>query len=387
MSTSDNGKILGFNGLRAIAVSFVFIEHKAKVDQVDFGWLGVWLFFALSGFLIIGILHHRAALCDLERRRRGEEIKRFFYRRTIRIFPIYYLTLGTCAVLFAVGRMLGNGKITAIFVGGWHGFLLHALYLSDLFVGLSHKWPGIMSHLWTLSVEEQFYLIAGPLLLIVAARRHMLVCLVGFAVAVATHFALALGGADDILVHTFPINNFGVMLAGGLCFFAAQSPRDRMSGSLTCLVVPMAVLVLGVSRSLVFCSLPPVADATLDVAMMVCTALIVMWIAANQQSPAVRFLELGPIEYLGRVSYGFYLYHMFVPDLANGGKVAHLLHLPSDSFIVKVCGFLGSFAVSFLIAHLSWKYVETPIMRLKDRRRKWSDVRVGMDGIVAPDKT
>lgn len=63
-----------------------------------------------------------------------------------------------------------------------------------------------------------------------AARRHVLACLIGFALAVTTQFALVLGAAAGILVRTFPINNFGVMLAGGLCFFAAQATRDRMTG-------------------------------------------------------------------------------------------------------------------------------------------------------------
>lgn len=376
MADGTERKILGFNGLRAVAIALVFIQHKARWGVADFGRLGVWLFFALSGFLIIGILHRQRIACEDGQTTSLQAIRRFFYRRTLRIFPIYYLVLAFCALLLAAGYYLDDEKLVSIFIGGWTALLYHAAYLSNVLMGIKlHVEVGLLSHFWSLAVEEQFYLLFAPLLLFLPTKRHVSLCVAALIIGAATQFFLRLYQVNPVFVYTFPVNNFAVMLAGGLGYFAIEPLGSRMTGKWTLLAIPVAVLAAGLFRAfLPGMSAAPLEHAILDVLMIFSCALVVVWIAANQQSNVVRALEWKPIEYIGRISYGFYLYHVFVPNIGNGGLLGTALGLPPDSFGLRASGFALSFAASVFIAHVSWRYIEQPILRLKDRHRKKATV-------------
>ncbi len=165
-----NKRIAGFDGLRAIAVLMVFLQHRLFGDIGEIGHLGVWIFFALSGFLIIGILS--AQRLRIEENGSGfvVELKRFLFRRTLRIFPIYYLMLTVMCVLMLFGIASPNWRAACC---------SHFAYLSNFWIGsVLHYWPGRYSHLWSLAIEEQFYLVVAPLLLLLAARRHFVACVV-----------------------------------------------------------------------------------------------------------------------------------------------------------------------------------------------------------------
>jgi peptidoglycan/LPS O-acetylase OafA/YrhL len=94
----DN-RIRGFDGLRAIAVLMVFLQHRVLGSRAEAGHLGVWIFFALSGFLITGILSAQRRTIEAGASEFLVELKRFLLRRTLRIFPVYYLLLAIMAVL------------------------------------------------------------------------------------------------------------------------------------------------------------------------------------------------------------------------------------------------------------------------------------------------
>ncbi|MGE8510518.1 MAG: acyltransferase family protein, partial [Paraburkholderia terricola] len=117
-----NNRIAGFDGLRAIAVLMVFFQHRLFGDIGEIGHLGVWIFFALSGFLIIGILSAQRARIEKNASRFGAELKRFLFRRTLRIFPIYYLMLIVMCVLMAFG--IASPELAS-------GMPFHFAYLSN----------------------------------------------------------------------------------------------------------------------------------------------------------------------------------------------------------------------------------------------------------------
>ena len=146
--------------LRAFAVTAVLIRHFWPELQpgLDLGARGVHLFFALSGFLITGILLRSRALVEDSGRGSGLAIRRFYIRRFLRIFPIYYLVL-------AVTWALGVPDVRS-------GMVWHLAYGSNVLFAIQNRWPQTTSHLWSLSVEEQFYLI-WPLLMFLVPRRQL----------------------------------------------------------------------------------------------------------------------------------------------------------------------------------------------------------------------
>ncbi|MET3248244.1 peptidoglycan/LPS O-acetylase OafA/YrhL [Burkholderia sp. OAS925] len=206
--THMNKRIAGFDGLRAIAVLMVFLQHRLFGDIGEIGHLGVWIFFALSGFLIIGILS--AQRLRIEENGSGfvVELKRFLFRRTLRIFPTYYLMLTVMCVLMLFG--IASPELAS-------GMPFHFAYLSNFWIGsVLHYWPGRYSHLWSLAIEEQFYVVVAPLLLLLAARRHFVACVMIAATGLVALFAMRAGHWQEITIYTHPLSNFWLLALGGM---------------------------------------------------------------------------------------------------------------------------------------------------------------------------
>ena len=164
------------DGLRAVAVAAVAWSHWERDYQagIPFG-AGVHLFFVLSGFLITRILLDVRQASD-----RGAAIRAFYIRRALRIFPAFYVTL---LLAWIAGVPLVRESLA------WH-----ATYLSNVWIFQMDQWPGSISHLWSLAVEEQFYL-AWPFLIlagvaIAAARRARVARLIAGVIGLATVLSL-----------------------------------------------------------------------------------------------------------------------------------------------------------------------------------------------------
>ena len=134
------------DGVRALAFLAVFWNH-ARPDPYNWGAMGVQVFFALSGFLITRIL------AQSESGQPGADLRRFYIRRTLRIFPLYY----TLLVLIGLIR-------------GWNDPFWHLTYTYNIKVYLVHGFDPVLAHFWTLCVEEQFYLIYPLIFWLTPAR-------------------------------------------------------------------------------------------------------------------------------------------------------------------------------------------------------------------------
>src|SRR5215217_8319326 len=145
MRTNSSGHIIQLDGIRFIAIALVLVEHLfVEVNSVPVGATGVTIFFVLSGFLISRIL--------LKSRDKNYDtpggfkkyLSKFLIRRTIRIFPVYYLVI---LLLFIFNVPPVREKL------GWL-----ALYGTNIYMAVYKTWMGSMDHLWSLAVEEQVYL-------------------------------------------------------------------------------------------------------------------------------------------------------------------------------------------------------------------------------------
>jgi peptidoglycan/LPS O-acetylase OafA/YrhL len=372
MALMDN-RIRGFDGLRAIAVLMVFLQHRVLSSRDETGHLGVWIFFALSGFLITGILSAQRRTIEKGASDFFAELKRFLFRRTLRIFPIYYLLLAVMAVLMMLGHASPQLK---------GGLPFHFAYLSNIWIGeVLRYWPGPWSHLWSLSIEEQFYLFFAPLLLLVPVRWHLLVCYAVFVTGVASMLLMRAAGTLDIVIYTHPLTNFWMLALGGI-----GGAWLRMGGSLLRAFLSrqssFVVLLLGVT---VLCVTEPnwTTAANPAVYTLVCTlygigiAALVCAVACSGSSALVGMLETAWLASLGRISYGFYLYHNFVPDPTRLSRVKALFHGAAEPPWVRFAGIVISFGVSLLLAKLSWRFIEAPILR---RKAEWTQRVVNTTG-------
>jgi len=334
------------DSLRAFAVTAVLLAHFWAHDT-ELSVLGVRLFFVLSGYLLTSILLRERD----DARHTGVPLKRvlgdFYARRILRIWPAYYAAL-------IIATVLGAGSIAATFA--WH-----ALFASNILFFLEQRWyPMVTAHLWTLSVEEQFYLVL-PLLLLFPPRKMLAPILIGCVVAALIYrvvVGLAVSPPLDFYV-VLPIAQLDA-LAGGALLSLAQ----RLLGSLNWRLLlawsfPTAIIlqILPFPEGFDFAVTAPV--------WLLPMLAIVAGADAGIGGAAGKFLDSRPIVALGRISYGVYLYHVFVA--AGFDKVADLV-----GFARLVDGplrFLLLFVLTIAVATASWLVLERPALSLRQRFR------------------
>lgn len=245
------------------------------------GWLGVQLFFVLSGYLITSILLAELAAAD------RVDFREFYARRFRRLLPALYLTVGSYLV-FALAARRGDGLVHAV------GSVVRAVfYVENLDPIINGRIPtdGYLEHTWSLATEEQFYLV-WPVVLVWSIRRWArrgaaIVALLVIAATIVGRWALVARG-----VHPYEEMHWDALMAGCLLAIHPVKPGKWLGwaalGATAVLNVHMPEGVLG--------SWTFVVTAALGAAI-VCTATTMGWLA----SPIMR--------YFGRISYGMYLWH------------------------------------------------------------------------------
>ncbi|HWE96961.1 MAG TPA: acyltransferase [Tepidisphaeraceae bacterium] len=285
------------DGLRALAVGLVMIEHYFARAPVwfPFGAVGVYFFFVLSGYLITGILLR--ARDDGERSGESQwfTLRQFYARRFLRIFPIYYVVLALAAWsgVGAARRMLW-----------WN-----AAYLCNVYVAM-HGWQFAVSHFWTLAVEEQFY-IFWPLLVVFLPKRLLLPAFWA-AVAIPLVYKTAVFAVSGNLLASAVLTPgcLDTLGAGALLALYARSGRSKVPAALawfgialvTCGAVAYALDANNVAWSVM-----------LGYGMASAGAWLVARAAAGFRGVVGRVLSFGPLVYLGTISYGVYIIHNFAP--------------------------------------------------------------------------
>ncbi|MEX3926700.1 acyltransferase family protein [Paraburkholderia sp. BR10936] len=352
----------GLDGLRALAVVLVFLSHKAHVDAVDAGKIGVWLFFLISGYLIIGELHRNRVRIEQHSARTAALLYVFFMKRTLRIFPVYYLLLVALTIAHASFYQRDVDL----------GLAWHFVFLSNYWIGVVHDgWPGTVSHFWSLAVEQQFYLVAPFALLFVRASRHLALCAVVIAAAACAHLALYEAGAIAPLIYAFSPWNFAMLALGGaLAIGGARVPlRPGVLSALWFVGACAAVAGFALARADCADCAEGVTCVTMlpgcfDIGLALALGALFLWLVRRQDSVLVAALELRPLAYLGTISYGFYLFHNLVPArLGMAPGLYARLHVPDIA--QPALALVLQFALAVLLAHLSWQVLEKRVLEWK----------------------
>jgi len=355
-------RIPAFDGLRGIAVLAVVFCHLSDYCPADnffktilrAGWCGVDLFFALSGFLITGIL--------LDTRRSPHYLRAFYARRALRIFPIYYATLTT--VLLAAHYFLQLNLVLPV----PHDRIFYFFYLNNWWILLQDTWhANIIGHFWSLAIEEQFYLV-WPFIVWRLARKHLeFAALCGFILAPVIRVAIYVhfGDVRDIVEN--PFCRMDSLLTGALlaslvrrrASLVESSPRALRWG--VCLL-SVAIVAGGFSTFLPL----QLLHAQLFIASglaLVCGSLVCVVFLERSATTLLQTALRSPIlTFCGKCSYGMYVFHVPLLWLAARflTRLAPAANYP-QFFLLCVC----VIALTIALAKVSFEYLESPFLRWK----------------------
>lgn len=353
------------DGIRFIAVGLVLIDHwLAEYNKLPLGPLGVTIFFVLSGFLISRILLNSKDKLAGKPGGLGKYLKTFYIRRTIRIFPIYYL----CLLLLFIFNVPPVRETIAWCV----------LYATNIYIATKQTWMGSIDHFWSLAVEEQVYLVF-PLLLFFIPRRRVPAVMVGmmvFSVALRYYFYRAQYPWMVSYVATptcLDAFGLGALLAYGWLY--RQELIRRLFSSSALVLVSLLLYVGVVIWSKTY---PEVHNLATEVWERLAGSLLGVTLigraAIGFQGGMKWFLENRVSVYMGQISYGLYLFHNLVynhyhtppthPTVKIWNRMADYLPFITDYYILKIFYFA---ALTVGVAALSWHFFEKPINALKER--------------------
>ena len=341
----------GLDGLRAVAVVAVVVYHL-QPSALPGGFLGVDIFFVLSGYLITALLLSEYSTTSTV------SLRRFWARRARRLLPAVGVLLGAVVVLAAcfgrdaLGRLAGDVPASLLYVMNWRLVFQHQSYLAAL------GRPPLLQHLWSLSVEEQFYLL-WPLALLALRKRLRrgqvaVLALGGAALSATLMGALFRPGGDPSGVYFNSATHAEGLLIG--CALAAAIPPWRMVSSVTPTarhllersgVAAMGVVIAGLA-TLGFWSTITYRGGM--VVLDVATAVVIATVA----HPASRLgaaLGRRPLRWIGLRSYSLYLWHWPVIELTRPG--VDIPFTGAAALIVRV-------ALMVIAADLSYRFVEQP---------------------------
>jgi len=364
-------KIKGLDTLRAFAVFFVIIEHFGvwfdytspsgafiKDVIIPSGGFGVHLFFVLSGFLITAIL------LDAKKTNNGKHpvfiIKNFYARRALRIFPIYYLLL---ALLFLINYPEVRQDI---------GY--YVTYTSNLLMYRTNRWS-FLGHTWTLSIEEQFYLL-WPWLIIFVKDKYLKYVFAGSLLLgiITTYIGMVVQG------HMAPFlvfNSFDAFGLGGLYAWSRADDLRRKNFETSLNVVFVGAFFVycywNIAHLYHHAAIALWMGKTVD-------SVISLWLivrTTNNKSRLVGKYVLGnrALNYIGKISYGIYLYHYpYILHFCYGvNKYLYDITLPYPALNRTIhdhhVDYWIQVSIMILIAAISYELIEKPILSLK---RKFS---------------
>jgi peptidoglycan/LPS O-acetylase OafA/YrhL len=366
------GYIRSLDGLRAIAILLVMSFHY---ELNSFGWAGVQLFFVLSGFLITRILWKE----KFKPEPLWGRFKRFWIRRTLRIFPLYYaylLFLGVTFLLFHFPFYYGT------FIP----------YLATYTINYTRLMPGwlvnpLFTHLWSLSIEEQFYLIFPFFILLCSPKVIRTMMVVVIAAAPLVRYLLGLyyaGRAPDAhvagdAVYWNTLSHLDAFCMGGLIPVMRLETRVVRPVRYAVIAILLAVMagavnfmLMGVDRVYVLDlgyghaemrHLQHVWSYTLLNFVFASFILVLVSEHARQRlAGAKRLLEANWMVEIGKVSYGMYIYHWAFMTYG----MDRFLHM--DGTFVRLLSFVPYVVIVFLFSKLSYRFFESYFIKLKDKK-------------------
>lgn len=353
MSTSSSKPeyLPELDGLRGIAVMAVILGHCSTltaygVEQwlpfTHWGWLGVEIFFVLSGFLITRILIASAG--------NANAYKTFLVRRALRIFPAYYFVL---ALVWGLAPALSDPFAQSSTRGD---LIQYVLYLQNWSMA-QNGWPDwpYVGHFWSLAVEEQFYLVWPLVALFVPVRWLSAICLILIVCSIGFVITIKLMGGPGEMDYVSTPAQLHALCAGA--WIACQS-NTRIRTILDQRFVIGLVLAVALYMDL--------RSATLVLSSLVICGIYIQPARSNFHYAAI--LRSSPLRWVGKYSYGMYLLHFPILGLLFDNASSTIWHYAElHPWISLSTIFMLTLAITVSLAWLQYQLIEAPFLRLKDR--------------------
>ncbi len=354
--SSPEGYQPQFDGLRALAVLTVMLDHfSAGVpnfplpDSIRLGATGVRLFLVLSGYFITMSLRRARGRIEAGGLSARQALGSFYWRRFLRILPAYGL-------FTIVGLVLNLGTIRQ----HW-GWILTGTV--NWLIAWSNAWPPAISHLWSICVQEQFYLF-WPLLILILPRRWMLGAILAVALTgVAFRIGCVMFSVPMIARWVLPFGSLDSLAAGAaLGWYGGRLKASRASWLVGAVCVSMLVLA-AILRDGDPARMRSVLVEPLEAIAFV---VLVARTATGFHGWVARFLTLPGLVFAGRISYGLYIYHVLVAVLFDLWMPAPLRWL----LVVPAARLTMFGIVTLLVAAVSWRLLEEPINRFRGGKKR-----------------
>lgn len=358
-------RLLELDGIRGIAISAVFLFHlkpyirqhfetqfsKFVVDLFELGWAGVDLFFVLSGFLITSIL--------LDTKTAPGYFYNFYMRRILRIFPVYYLFLGSVALLFLAVPVMRDNYADVYALQAWYW-----VYLQNWLHAIRQFQPAFFGHFWSLAIEEQFYIFWPLLVWLLDRCSFLVVCggLIGLSLAIRLVVAsidTSPQAVDFIYFSTVTRLDCLAMGAIAATLLRGGTSKEQLMLYSTVLGVPSLV---GLS---IICAHGPLRFwdsglmATVGLTFTGAASVAVLLYGLQGSS----FLKWTALRTIGKYSYALYVFHFPVIIITN--FLLTRANLNGITFVLMFA--LVATSTSFGLAYLSWHIIEKRFLAQKAR--------------------
>lgn len=323
------------------------LAHFAPVE-IPYMWYGVPIFFTISGFLITTIL--LKTVNNFPSVSRFTVIKNFMVRRVLRLFPIYYLFI----IFFWAAKKyfslyLWKEEFTPYFFTYTPNFLIHKI---------GSDGAGCFAHLWSLGVEEQFYLFWPWILLFVDAKFRIPVILSMIFLSFGYHYF----NYTDTEIGALPFTNFHTLGVGAIlaCLYVQQHAVVNWLKNNRHLIFSVTFLHL-IIVLIFFNGASGFWHLYRELSLCLCTFAIVLVSIFGWKGVVGYITRNKQVQYIGTISYGIYLFHMPIPFVyrAIASKLFPSLEFSPWLFLI-LC-----FGITIILAAVTYRFIETPFLKLK----------------------
>ncbi|MFP2906224.1 acyltransferase family protein [Pyxidicoccus sp. 3LFB2] len=358
----------GVRGLAVLLVVFFHTTHLSADNAVGkatwwlagAGWMGVDLFFVLSGFLITGILW--------EAKGQPYYFRNFYMRRFLRIFPLYYLALAVSFLVLPAlaGRLHLDDRITT------EGATWYLLYLSNFYQLWGDTTHPILGVVWSLAIEEQFYIVWPFLIAAVSYRGAIRLCLATIALALLTRVGLTVSGASLESTYVVTFARVDSLAMGALLSLALRHPEGRGLAAFRWMrpavwaavpvVLAMVVLPVGDTYELLKRTVGYTAIAILF------AVAVYKAVAAAPGTWLHRFFASKLLRTYGKYSYAIYLIHSPLDAILRRTSLlgTPLRKVAGSDMPMQLLFYVVAAGLSLGLALVSWNLFEKHLLKLKD---------------------
>ncbi|MBV8552615.1 MAG: acyltransferase [Acidobacteriaceae bacterium] len=381
-------RIPQLDGLRGIAILLVLFHHCTVVQPgqggmeavlsrlANIGPHGVDLFFVLSGFLITGILLDTKSLAGY--------FRKFYTRRALRIFPLYYLIVLVCVVVlpFVVLKVPAAAHKVARLVSAPSDWPWYVLYLSNFLIAKQQNWVHpVLGVTWSLAIEEQFYLVWAPIVFLLDRSKVKTLGLTLLGITFCARWLMLLKGYSWIQLYVLPWCRMDGLALGALI---AVSLRD---GSHYIRRFATAAKWIAIVGTLFFVCLYTFHLASYDDALvaatgygeiaLVCAAWLVVALNALPGSTTQRVLSSGFLRTFGKYSYAIYLLHLPIRAALRDTVFAssRVQVVLGHGILWQLVFYIFSILAALIGALLTWNLIERPCLSLKNRLAEYNTSR------------